>query len=69
MTDYICTSDEISSIKSTMSLPEKTMLVHINDALLSNAEMRCLRHDDVFLHDDVSQTTQTLVIKHQCLKI
>uniref|UniRef100_A0A8R7PJ34 Ubiquitin-like protease family profile domain-containing protein n=2 Tax=Triticum urartu TaxID=4572 RepID=A0A8R7PJ34_TRIUA len=36
-----------------MSLHEKTKLVHISDALLTNAEMRCLTHDDVFLHDDV----------------
>nr|XP_045086324.1 uncharacterized protein LOC123494499 [Aegilops tauschii subsp. strangulata] len=51
--DYICTADDIFIIKSIMSLHEKTKLVHINDALLTNVEMRCLTHDDVFLHDDV----------------
>lgn len=55
MADYVCTTEDFALVESIMSAPENTKFVDIDDALLSNDDLRCLTRDDGFLPDDVSQ--------------
>jgi hypothetical protein len=65
MADYVCTIADFATIESIMSAPRDTKFVDIDDALLSNDDLRCLtragflpgdvsqQHIDHFLHIDV----------------
>ncbi|KAI4980099.1 hypothetical protein ZWY2020_016852 [Hordeum vulgare] len=51
--DYICTNEDISIIQYIMSVPPKTKLVGIFDAVLSVEDLAGLINGDAFLDDSV----------------
>jgi hypothetical protein len=53
--DYVCTTEDFATIELIMSAPKDTKFVDIDDALLSNDDLRCLTRDRGFLRGDVSQ--------------